>query len=1015
MFMRLSLLIFLFLPFALISQSDIEARLLRFNKKIESTKKFTAEKKFNQAFRSVKSAKKILEKIPSQPDSLQADWLMAKGLIYFEKNEYDSAEEYLEKALTILGKPGGNYLQLKECFLKVGLLNIRNKDYSHAVSMYEKEAGIFEKYFGENDLILGKIYYYLASYYGFTNYEFDKAIPCFEKAINLFQKKEEDQQLVLAYTKLANVYNWIWNFEKSTPLSHKAYTLSLKTFGKENKNTGEALLQLGMAYNGLQKFDESINYYLASLDVFHKVFEDDNPVIGHLYNLISTTHYNQKSYDKAIAFMEKHIKFLLLQEYVDPAKLGRTYVSFSMMLQKNKDYSAALDYLQKGILIFKNPSVKSVAYDMSFAYMNRSTLYLSLDSLSQAEASAKTSLKILEADPQLNVEVRNHRNLAEIYKLRKNFNLSETYYDKIFERFKYKRDGDFLKIANKTLLFEVLSLNAKMYADWGKNKNDQTYLNRGVALFDQSLRIYDHIRNNQFEADSKSILLKEGVKTYEGYIDLLNELFSQTNDPKFIDQIFDLSERSKASLLHKALQHSNALNFAGIPDSLTRKERALKLEVNTLDKERESWLLKGVLETDPGLLALSAKLFGLRQKYQNLEKDFEVNYPEYFQLKFDLNTIGIQEIQQKILSVDQTLIEYFVGEKSIFIAVINQEEAKLVKIKKDFPLAEWVKDFRKSNEANSFQMEIKTYGVVAHNLYNKLVAPIAADLKGQLIIIPDGALGYLPFEALLVEPVSKIHRFKKHHFLIRDKQISYSYSATLLDQLKKREHKTATKKRLLAFAPFFYGDTTILNPLSRFVGGNELENLRPLPNTGEEVYGIQKVIGGDVYYKNEATEENFLERAHDYKLIHLATHGKANDQAGDFSYLAFTIQKDSIENEIIYMRDLYNLQLNADMVVLSACETGIGELQKGEGIISLARGFTYAGAKSIITSLWSVEDKCTKDIMISFYKYLDQGLTKDAALRQAKLDYINDEQTTHVDAHPFYWSPFISIGDMSKL
>ena len=115
------------------------------------------------------------------------------------------------------------------------------------------------------------------------------------------------------------------------------------------------------------------------------------------------------------------------------------------------------------------------------------------------------------------------------------------------------------------------------------------------------------------------------------------------------------------------------------------------------------------------------------------------------------------------------------------------------------------------------------------------------------------------------------------------------------------------------------------------------------------------------------------------------------------------------------MRDLYNLQLNADMVVLSACETGIGELQKGEGIISLARGFTYAGAKSIITSLWSVEDECTKKIMISFYEYLDQGLAKDAALRQAKLDYINDEQTTHVDAHPFYWSPFIGVGDMGKL
>ena len=148
-----------------------------------------------------------------------------------------------------------------------------------------------------------------------------------------------------------------------------------------------------------------------------------------------------------------------------------------------------------------------------------------------------------------------------------------------------------------------------------------------------------------------------------------------------------------------------------------------------------------------------------------------------------------------------------------------------------------------------------------------------------------------------------------------------------------------------------------------------------------------------------------------YSVIHLSTHGKADDRVGDYSFLAFTEIPDSLENEYLYVRDLYNLRLNADMVVLSACETGIGELQRGEGILSLARGFTYAGAKSIINSLWSVNDQSTKFLMERFYTYLLEGLDKDAALRQAKLDYLASGE----NADPYFWAAFVPVGDMSPV
>lgn len=1026
MLMRLSLLIFLFFPFALISQSDIEARLLRFEKKIESTKKLTTEKKYDEALNTIALAEKELDHFQPRPDSLQADLLMAKGYVYFKKSDKDLARKFYQEASDILAKPGQDINAFEYCQIKLILLSILNGDVRPAVSLYEKDEAMYVRQFGETHLEYGSILAKVGWYYFTEKFDFEKSLHCFEKAINIFEPKKENLDLIHCYNSVANLYNWKTDYENSAAFSQKAYELSLAVYGKEHISTGISLLQLGMTYNGWQKYDEAVDHYLVSLDILRKI-EDEHKEenIGNLLALIRNAYLNKKAYKKSSSFGKQYIDHLLKEKKINKNKLAAAYNATSMILEKDQDYAGALDYVEKSLFIFENELPVKNDDQIGFGYMNKSSIYLSLNKLNLAEESAKKSLKYLAAesvtkgfnayDKGINTIIRNHRNLAEIYRLRKDYKKAESYYDKIFELFGYKKDGDFLKISNKALLFQVVSLYAELYSEWGKNSNDLTHLKRSEELFDQSLKLYNYRRKNQSKEDSKLILSKDGLKNYEGYINLLNELFKQTDDPKYVHQIFDISEKSKAASLYEALQHAKALNFAGIPDSLIAQEQDLKLQINLLDKKRDGLLMSGASETNPTLLALSSNLFDARQAYQTLEKYFEVNYPAYFQLKFDLNTINLKEVQQNLLSTDQTLIEYFVGEKSIFILVINQDEAKVVEVKRDFPLAEWVKDFRKSNEEHAFHMEIKTYCSVAHNLYNKLMAPIAADLKDQLIIVPDGVLGYLSFEALLVEPVIKVQRFKKHHFLIRDKQISYSYSTTLLKQLKERQHKMTASKKLLAFAPFFDGDTTMLTSISRLPGEEEVEVLKPLPNTGEEVYGIQKIIGGDVYYKMEATEEKFIEQAHNYKIIHLATHGKANDQAGDFSYLAFTVQKDSIENEIIYMRDLYNLQLNADMVVLSACETGIGELQKGEGIISLARGFTYAGAKSIITSLWSVEDKCTKEIMIAFYKYLDQGHTKDAALRQAKLDYLNNDQTTHVDAHPFYWSPFIGIGDMNKL
>ena len=286
--------------------------------------------------------------------------------------------------------------------------------------------------------------------------------------------------------------------------------------------------------------------------------------------------------------------------------------------------------------------------------------------------------------------------------------------------------------------------------------------------------------------------------------------------------------------------------------------------------------------------------------------------------------------------------------------------------------------------------------------------------QSELIIVPDGLLGYIPFDALLTAPVKDIKNSREYPYLLKDYQTSIAYSATLLKEMRDKKHRQTPIKQFLAVAPLFknnHSDTLLLT--SRFIDISENRNrLGPLKFNIPEAQNLQNLLDGDVLTDTSATEDNFTKIAGDYQILHLSTHGKANDKTGDYSFLAFYELEDSIENEWLYNRELYELELNADMVVLSACETGIGELQRGEGIISLARGFSYAGAKSIITSLWSVNDKTTPELMNYFYTNLKDGMTKDKALREAKLSYIN---STTPNPEPYFWAAFVPVGDMQPI
>ena len=410
------------------------------------------------------------------------------------------------------------------------------------------------------------------------------------------------------------------------------------------------------------------------------------------------------------------------------------------------------------------------------------------------------------------------------------------------------------------------------------------------------------------------------------------------------------------------------------------------------------------------------------QKNNYLLRFFEKNYPNYYRLKYDLKTIGVAEIQQKMLSSEQTLLSYFVGDSSVFAFVVRKDTFAVFDFKKDFPLEHWVKQLRDGlygyhtasiKTEKLYEMKADSFAQAAFQLHAKLLTPLSNLLTKELIIVPDGVLGYVPFDVLLTEMPKDATQFKKHNYLGKDHIISYNYSATMWQEMQSKKHKIEPKKPFIGFAPYFNGDSKLLDSLFS-TDLTMRKGLDFLKYSGEEVYKAQKLMQGEAILNTHATKQKFEEMVGNYRIVHLATHGKANDKIGDYCFLAFTEQKDSLDKGLLYVRDIYNLSLNADLVVLSACETGIGELKRGEGIVSLSRAFAYAGAKSMVTTLWSVNDKSTMQIMEGFYRQLKKGKTKDYALWKAKQEYLAKVKDKDM-AHPFFWSAFIPIGDMSAV
>jgi CHAT domain-containing protein len=832
------------------------------------------------------------------------------------------------------------------------------------------------------------------------------------------------------------------------------YAIREKILPPNSPDLAKSLQEIGFLLNETGARAESIAYFEKALAINVLCFGAQSIPVANTLTQMSEPHRYLYHYDLALGLLEKGlaIKQQLLPPYhidffTSYYDLGIWYSSLYRFTDAFHYFELALEINQKNGLSKEQKMAACYSEMGEIALLQKNTLK-ALEYFEQGKAVMEHCN--LSEHPDYGYITND---LAQVHYALKNYDRSIEMYQQTVQlkRKAAKRDNSEIATVfvglgraqtakgNFNVALEAFDTaqniwnnifgldNAKIYQSESGMANTYLAMYRSSGHLEHLLQSRTHFQRAENLLD-KMIRFEESVLKRKKWLNAANSIFEQAisvemilsaqGDPSALEHAWQLSETMHGFDLFVTAQASNALAFSGLPKDTLEKEKKFRQDLIELEKQKMQ------LTADQGLplnhvqvLEKNGLYLDKQNSYRQFLQGLEQDYPSYYHLKYAYDNITLEQTQY-LLATDQTLLEYFIGDSAIYIFVVNKDKSRVVAVPCDFPLTEWVTKLRQGITSYHFtpapppglyESSVREYAAAAHQLYQKLILPVAAWLHTEIVIVPDGILNYLPFETLLSNTPKDLTNFKIYPFLAHKNVFSYTYSATMLQQMTLKKHLREPSGGLLAFAPFFTDSSTQLSQPSDIAIGWRNAFL-PLPFSGSEVLLAQKSMSEKsvVYLGNEATLERFKQEAGDYRVLHLATHGKANDQKGAASYLVFQSTTDSIRDGFLYVSDLYGLTLNADLVLLSACETSMGEFYQGEGVVSLARAFSYAGAKSVATSLWSVNDNATLILMDYFYQEIQKGQPKNKALAAAKRAYLK-ENPAHT-GHPFFWASFILVG-----
>ncbi len=757
------------------------------------------------------------------------------------------------------------------------------------------------------------------------------------------------------------------------------YSVAINFFEKVLKLKGNNLFKgraaaiIGDSYEKIGDLYKSVEYQKKAFDYFDPSTQLKYIIANHTN--IALTYKNIRNNEsakkgifhllKADSLLKSNNNSNSTDAYLVQINLGNLYYEGV----GTKDVNKAIESFKKALDISKK--LENDQYS-SHVYYNLAVINITRN----AELSTqyfKESFK--KADPKSEIISKIHLGLGIKATTEKRYLEGQNHFKNAFSTHLNQEISDIYwlpskkdleKVKDKSFFLELLKRRLKGWNELAERDGNTSFSEQAIKTTTVGDQLIDFIIKENFSLRSKLF-----------WRDLASEIYIMGLEACLLlkknKEAFYFMEKNKAILLTQEITKKKS----DIPKEILEREKKLENIITTL---KNLFLEAQEHQKDSLLDIISSKEINLQYYRDSLS----TKYTEYSSLISIPEIVNMEELN---LRKDQVLIQYIMAERvagvipEAYGMIISGNTKEIFKIDKVDQLQKNIYQLRSIlDKPFNTKEEIVKYHTLSYDIYNSLIPKRFQNvlLNKSITIIPDHVLNHIPFEALVTN-------LKKGSYLIEQAEINYTYSLSFAFQNTKINRNA--EKDFLGVAPIEFSN-----------------NLTKLPKTKKELIEANRYYTGDLLLKEKATIQNFKKEAHNYKILHLATHADASDSLNP--WVAFRYNK-LTESELSVIKN------QAELVILSACNTSLGEVRRGEGVMSLARGFFQSGAHTVIPSLWSTNDKATATITSNFYKNLSRGQTKSEALRKAKLHYLQNNKDA--EASPHYWASLVLIGDTGVL
>ncbi len=901
--------------------------------------------------------------------------------------------------------------------------------------------------------VLGPDNAYLAGYYNNIGYchgelgQYKQERHFYEKALAIRQKVfgPMHEYIAQSYNNLAFSFEVEGQYLKALDYFEQALHIYENTLGAQHPETAIATNNLGYCYSLLGNYDRQLAYTLKAIGIRQAVLPANHPDLSYSYNNLGFAHGQKGHYKQALICHQKALAIreaafgpmhnMVAQSY---SNMGWAYGKLKAHKQQLQAYRKALSIYQhtngpgqlaNTLVLFNMGTSHYHAGNLDSAYWyHLRALRIRQQSLAPTHASiAKSLLNIGTYHSKVNAlpdsALWYFRQAIAIYKGNygaEHPELAEAYTDLASVWLAYNNTDSAVATARHALAAAGIALQANgipalqglavtlpqlealQVMATALLKSDGK---ANTALAEQfastAIEGLEQLRTGIHNDITKQALMHDFTALFHLAIEACYQGYAEAQSPHYLNKAYQYAQKVKDFALLQQLQRAEPTTNG--PNSLLPGlTKDLKVKLAYLEKA----IYNSKQANDSTALTQYLNLrFAIRQRYDSLLMQIQREAPTYHQLNQPIQTASITQVAEQ-LAANTLVAEYVMGLNHLYIFIIGKNKQQFVQVPLNEGFYQALKQLQYclstsplAQPPNSHKQYITAAGLV----YTTLLQPVvqgAANLQ-KLIIMPDGPLGNISFEALLTETLINPDNPKSYPYLLLKYGIQYAYSGSLwLQQLAAPAH---SNYQCLALAPKVTGSTYLAK------SGN-LQVLRSesslLPGSLNELQSISKYYSGHFLSGAAASKKNFTAMASQYPMIHLATHGRVNPDNPLFSQLEFESQADTTTNLELF--ELYHMDIPAELVVLSACQTGTQPKQQAMEVMSLARGFMFAGTKSVVMSLWQLDDQTSSTMMQLMYQYLARGHTKDAALTLTKRNYL--KQADQLTAHPYFWSTYILCG-----